>query len=341
MQTFRLGRTGLTVSRSAFGALPIQRIPVEESTRILRRAVDGGINFFDTARNYTDSEEKVGAAFDGMRQKLIIATKSKATNADVIRKDIQTSLNNLRTDYVDIYQFHNTKTVPMPDDGTMRYETFLELKASGAIRFIGLTAHSVDNAIKAVKSGLYDTVQFPFSLLASGKDLELPGLCRDADVGFLAMKAVGGGLIRNIPATFAFLRHQGNVLPLWGIQKMEELEEFLTLEKNPPAWNKSMEEAAEAEKTSLGKSFCRACGYCLPCPAEIEIPTVARLMLLLGRAPWKRFATPEWVQKIAKAHDCTHCDACKSRCPYELDTPALVAENASGYEKFMREKGVI
>ena len=341
MQTLRLGRTELHVGRVAFGALPIQRIAIEDSTRILHRAVDAGITFFDTARNYTDSEEKMGAALSGMRHKIIIATKTNGTDAAKIRQDIQTSLSNLRTDYVDIYQTHNPKTVPLPGDGTGRYETFLELKASGAIRFIGLTAHSVDNAIKAVQSGLYDTVQFPFSLLASGKDLDLPGMCRDADVGFLGMKGLGGGLIRNIPAAFAFTRRYDNVLPLWGIQTLAELEEFLALDAAPPAWDHSMEEAVQAETAALGKSFCRACAYCLPCPAKIEIPTVARLMPLLGRSPWQRFATPEWQEKIAKTKDCTLCGACKTRCPYELDTPALVAENAAGYRRFMQEKGVL
>lgn len=341
MQTLRLGRTGLHVGRVAFGALPIQRIPVAESTRILHRAVEAGVTFFDTARNYTDSEEKVGAALSGMRSKLVLATKTKGDDEARIRKDIQTSLTNLRTDYVDVYQIHNPKTVPLPDDGTKRYETFLELKASGAIRFIGLTAHSLDNAVKAVKSGLYDTVQFPFSLLASDKELELPGLCRDADVGFLGMKGIGGGLIRNIPAAFAFTRRHDNVLPLWGIQTLAELEEFLALDSVPPVWDHKMEEAVNVEKAALGKSFCRACAYCLPCPAKIEIPSVARMMLLLGRSPWQRFSGPDWQEKMARTKECTQCGACKTRCPYELDTPALVAENAAGYERFMREKGVL
>jgi predicted aldo/keto reductase-like oxidoreductase len=342
MHMLRLGRTELIVSRVAFGALPIQRISSEETTRILRKAVEGGVTFFDTARSYSNSEEKLGMAFaGGLRQKLIIATKTHAGDAEGIRKDIRTSLANLRSDYVDLYQFHNPKTVPLPGDGTNRYETFLELKKSGAVRFIGITNHSLSNAMQAVESGLYDTLQFPFSLLADDKEVHLVQRSRKADMGFLGMKGLGGGLIRNIPATFAFTRRFDNVLPLWGIQRMEELEEFLALDASPPVWDKRMADAVAAEKNALGQAFCRGCGYCLPCPAHIEISVVARMGMLLNRSPWERFATPEWQTKIAGVNQCMRCNACKSRCPYELDTPTLVADNASAYRRFMKEKGVL
>jgi predicted aldo/keto reductase-like oxidoreductase len=340
MQTLRLGRTNLVVGRVGFGALPIQRISFEESARILRRAVEAGVTFFDTARSYSDSEEKLGAAFPGLREKLIIASKTTGGDEEGIRKQIKISLTNLRTDYLDIYQFHNPKTVPLPGDGTGRYETMLDLKASGAIRFIGLTAHSLDRALSAVGSGLYDSVQFPFSLLSDKRELELAVKAREAGVALLGMKALGGGMIRNIPAAFAFTWRYDNLLPLWGIQRMAELEQFLALGENPPAWDDAMQQEAEAEKASLGPSYCRGCGYCLPCPAKIEIPVTARMSLLLARSPWQRWTSPEWQEKMARVDECTHCEACKSRCPYGLDPSAMVAEHWKAYKSFLKEKGL-
>jgi len=340
MSTLRLGKTELVVNRLAFGALPIQRVPLDEAKRILQRAYDGGINFFDTARGYTDSEEKIGAALSPVRKNIVIATKAKSDTGEGVTQLLETSLRTLKTDYVDILQIHNPKKVPAPDDGTGRYEAMLAARQAGKIRFIGLSAHALDNAVATVTSGLYDTVQFPFSLLANARELEFPGVCAAADVGFIAMKGLGGGLIRDIPAAFAFTRRFDNVLPIWGIQRMEELEQFLSLHADPPVWDKHMETVAEREKNSLGGDFCRACGYCLPCPADIEIPTVARLMLMLGRGPWQNQVTPAARAKIARAADCIQCGDCKSRCPYELDTPALVRQHWEGYQQFLKEKGI-
>jgi predicted aldo/keto reductase-like oxidoreductase len=216
----------------------------------------------------------------------------------------------------------------------------LAARRAGKIRFIGLTAHSVDVAMQAAQSGLYDTVQFPLSYLSGGKDLALPGICREADVGFLAMKALGGGLIRNIPAAFAFLRGHDNVLPLWGIQKMEELEEFLALSATPPVWDETMEASVEQDRRELGAAFCRGCGYCMPCPAEIEISFVARVELLLGRAPLQKVMDAEGRAKVAKAADCTQCGECRSRCPYGLDAPELVRCNAEFFHGYLRRHGM-
>ncbi len=336
MDTIRLGRTELQVTRLGFGALPIQRISLAEAERILRRAVDAGVNFIDTARAYTDSEEKIGSALGDQRHKIILATKGRAIDAKALEDSLHTSLKNLRTDYVDIFQFHNPNTVPVPDDGSGVYEAALAAKKAGKIRFLGLTAHSVDNAFQAARSGFYDTVQFPFSLLSSGRDLEVPGVCSENDIGFIAMKAVGGGLIRNIPAAFAFIRHYENVVPIWGIQRMEELEEFLALEAAPPTWDEALQRAAAIEREELGQSFCRGCGYCLPCPADIDIPFVARVMLMLRRAPASSSLLPEHKAKIDQAFSCLHCGACKPRCPYHLDTPELVRKNAEGYREYLK-----
>ena len=337
METIRLGRTGIVVNRLGFGALPLQRTSLDEAVGILHKAVDSGVNFFDTARMYSDSETKLGAALTGVRQRVIIATKTVAKDVAGIEADLAKSLAELQTDYLDIYQVHNAKSVPKPGDG--RYELLERLKQAGVIRAIGLTAHSLDVAVEAVQSGLYETVQFPFSLLASEGELALAKACEAADVGFIAMKALAGGLITNIPAAFCYIARFRHVLPIWGVQSMAELDEFISLEAAPPAWGTAMEQAAAKEHEALEGTFCRGCGYCLPCPQDIAIPYIARLNRLLRRSPWRTYATPEWKAKMEAAKSCTHCNACAARCPYGLDPAGLVAENVLDYAQFMREQG--
>ena len=190
-----LGSTGITVNKNGFGALPIQRISDEDAVYLVRKAYEGGITFFDTARCYTDSEKKVGMALEGIRDKVFIATKTMADTVEEFWKDLGTSLENLRTDYIDLYQFHNPSFCPKPGDGTGLYEAILEAKAQGKVRHIGITNHRLAVANEAIDSGLYETLQFPFCYLATDKDLELVSRCRDANMGFIAMKALSGGLI--------------------------------------------------------------------------------------------------------------------------------------------------
>ncbi len=338
MRTIRLGSTGLEVSGVSFGALPIQRISLEEAGRILRRAYDGGVNFFDTARAYTDSEEKIGAALSGVRHAIVIASKSKADTPEGITRDIDTSLAALKTDYIDVFQIHNPATVPLPGDGTGRYEAMLEAKKAGKIRHIGLTNHRFERAVQAAESGMYEVIQYPFSILSSEKEMDFTRRCKELGVGFIAMKALSGGLVQHIAAAYAFMRRFDNVVPIWGIQKMEELEEFLGLEANPPAWDAAMQALVDQEQKELGKNFCRGCGYCLPCPVGINIPMLARMRLFLQRGPWRREVSPEAQEKYAKADDCINCGECATRCPYELNPAALVREHYAYYKTFVAEK---
>lgn len=340
MPTVHLGRTGLSVNQTGFGALPIQRVSFEETGRILNRALDAGVNFIDTARAYSDSEEKIGRAIASRRSEYILATKTRPVDAAGVAESIDASLKLLKTDYIDIFQAHNPKKLPVPGDGTGCYDGLLAAKKAGKCRFIGLTAHSYEIAIEGARSGLYDTVQYPFSMLSTGPDLAVPEVCKENNVGFIAMKAVAGGLIRNIPAAFAFMRRFAHVLPIWGIQRMEELEQFIALDKNPPAWDAAMEQAAAAELAELGASFCRGCGYCLPCPADIEIPKIARIMLFLHRAPVAGLTSPKEREGVARVQECIECGACIPRCPYGLNPQQLVKSNAEGYARFLEENGL-
>ena len=334
MQTVRLGRTGLIVTKNGFGALPIQSVGMEEAKKILRKAYDGGINYFDTARFYTDSEEKLGEALSDVREKIIISTKTMSTTVEGFWEQLHTSLKLLKTDYIDIYQFHNPSFCPKSGDGTGLYEAMLEAKAKGMIRYIGITNHRLTVAEEAVRSGLYDTLQFPFSYLAGEKEEALVKLCEENDVGFICMKALAGGLITRSDVAYAFLS-QYNVAPIWGIQRESELDEFLSYNDAPPAMNEEIEQFVEKERRELAGDFCRGCGYCMPCPVGIEINNCARMSLLLRRSPIAGHLTPETQAKMKKIEDCLNCGKCKSKCPYGLDTPALLKKNYEDYKTFL------
>ncbi|HEX9025046.1 MAG TPA: aldo/keto reductase [Clostridium sp.] len=334
MDKIRLGRTNLMVTKSGFGALPIQRVSFEEAKKILRKAYENGINFFDTARVYSDSEEKIGYSLSDVRNNIIIATKSAAKDKKTLLKDIETSLSKLKTDYIDILQLHNPDILPDPDDSESLYAGLLEAKKIGMIRFIGITNHRIKNALDAVASGLYDTVQFPLSSLSADVDLKLIEECKKSDVGVIAMKALSGGLITNAASTFAFLRQFDNLVPIWGIQKESELNEFIALEKNLPKLDEAMWAIINKDRAELAGDFCRGCGYCMPCPAGIEIPTSARITLLLGRSPYKGFLKDEFKEKMERINNCIACGNCKNHCPYKLDTPNLLKRELKNYEEF-------
>lgn len=338
MATVKLGKTGIVTDKNGFGALPIQRVSDDEAVRILQKAYDGGVTFFDTARFYTDSEHKLGLAFKGMRDKVIIATKTAAKNADEFRKDIRTSLDNLQTDYIDIYQFHNPSFCPKPGDGTGLYEAMLEAKQNGMIKHIGITNHRLKVAHEAIDSGLYETLQFPFCYLASDEDIELVTKCKQADMGFIAMKALSGGLITDSRAAYAFEAEFDNVLPIWGVQRESELDEFLSYVTNPPAMTDDIRALIDNDRKQLQGDFCRGCGYCMPCPAGIEINNCARMSLLLRRSPSELQLAPEVQAKMMKIEDCMHCGHCRSMCPYHLDTPALLAKNLEDYKNVLSGK---
>lgn len=340
MGNVTLGSTGITVNKNGFGALPIQRISDEDAVHLIRKAYEGGITFFDTARCYTDSEVKLGLALEGIRDKVYIATKTMSVTVEGFWEDLETSLRNLKTDYVDIYQFHNPPFCPKPGDGTGLYEAMLEAKAQGKIRHIGITNHRLAVAEEAIQSGLYETLQFPFCYLASDRDIALAEQCRQADMGFIAMKALSGGLITNSRAAYAYLDQFEQVLPIWGVQRERELDEFLAYVTEPPVMTEELKALIENDRKLLQGEFCRGCGYCMPCPAGIEINNCARMSLLIRRSPSAAQLTPEVQEKMARIKECLHCGRCSSRCPYGLDTPALLEKNLKDYEEILAGKAL-
>lgn len=337
MKNVTLGKTGITVPQNAFGALPIQRADKDTAVKILRKAYAGGMNFFDTARAYSDSEEKLGMAFGGMdvRDKMYIATKTMAHTPEEFWEQLDTSLKLLKTDYIDIYQLHCADRCYAPGDGTGMYECMLKAKEQGKIRHIGITAHKIQVAFDIAESGLYETLQYPFSYLSSEREIELVKLCKKNGVGFIAMKGLSGGLITRSEAAMAFISQFDNVLPIWGIQRESELDEWLAYFENTPKMTDEIREYIESEKEELSGEFCRGCGYCMPCPAGILINNCARMSLMLRRAPSKAWLTDAMQAEMKKIENCLNCGQCKSKCPYELNTPELLKKNYEDYKKVL------
>ena len=332
----RLGRTNLEVNKNGFGALPIQRCTMAEAVEILKKAYENGIDFFDTAHFYTDSEEKMGNAFEDIdRDKIYLASKTAAETPEDFWNDLKTSLNSLKTDYLDLYQFHNISFVPKEDDEL--FKAMLEAKEKGMVRHIGITTHKITFAHEAIESGLYETLQYPFSYLSGEEEISLVEKCNDLDVGFIAMKAMGGGLITNSKASYAFLNQFDNVLPIWGIQKLSELDEFLSYDENTILTD-DLKSDIEKDKQELGENFCRGCAYCMPCPEEINISLCARMSLWIRRFPSEPYLTEEYQDMMMKTLDCIECYSCADKCPYELDIPQLLKENYEDYQNVLSGK---
>lgn len=338
MDNMRLGKTNLEVNKNGFGALPIQRRDERDSIEILKTAYDNGIDFYDTARFYTDSEEKLGKAFEDIRENIYIATKTGMETVDEFWNDLETSLNELKTDYVDLYQFHNISFCPKEDDEL--YQAMLEAKNQGLVKHIGITTHKITIAHEALDCGLYETLQYPFSYLSGPEELELVEKCRQLDVGFIAMKAMGGGLIKNSKASFAYINQFDNVLPIWGIQKLSELNEFLSYDENT-VLDKELKKDIENDKKELGENFCRGCGYCMPCPEGINVSLCARMSLWIRRFPTEPNMDEKTQEIMKKTLDCTECYSCVDKCPYELDIPELLKENYEDYKNVLTGKTVI
>ena len=332
MKNVTLGSTGITVVQNCFGALPIQRRDKETAVKILRKAYEGGFRFFDTARAYTDSEEKLGEAFSIYdRDSYILTSKTMSRDTEGFWKDLETSLRNLRTDHIDIYQFHEVHQCYRPNDGTGMYEAMEEAKRQGKIRHIGITTHLLPVAEEIIESGLYETLQYPMSYLSSDREIDLIRKCKDHSMGFIAMTSLAGGLLTKTRACMGFASQFDNLVPIWGIQKEEELEQWLSYMNEDVELDDELRAFIEKEKAELSGDFCRACGYCMPCPAGIEINNCARMSQLIRRAPSAQFLTEEWQAKMEKITECLHCYHCASRCPYQLDTPKLLEKKLEDY----------
>lgn len=344
MQKIRLGQTGLMVTRVGFGGIPIQRLPESEAIKVIRKAIDLGINFIDTANAYTDSEVKIGKAIAGKRDTLVLATKSQAADFETCQDHINKSLSQLGTDYVDIFQFHQVGDDKklgqiLGPKGAM--EAASKAKSEGKVGHIGFTSHILPMAVKMVKTGLFETVQVGFNFMSTEPIDELIPLTQEMDAGFIAMKPMAGGMFTDARLSFRFLAQYPTVVPIPGIEKAGEIEEIVGIvksnyEKVEPLTQKELR-AIESVKEELGKQFCHRCDYCQPCPEKIAISAVLVYMSFTKRMTNKQ-VLEGWVAKaVEKGKSCTECGQCEERCPYELPIRELIKENITYYEQFKQK----
>lgn len=334
MKYIPLGNTGLTVTRPAMGCLPVQRCDTDDAVRLLQAAYDGGIRYFDTANAYSDSEKKIGLALSDVRKDIVISTKSGARDKATVLAHIENSLKMMKTDYIDLFQFHQVTSMPDPNDPNGAYAAALEAKERGWIRHIGFTSHRVNIAEECIASGLFETCQFPFSYISDERDISLAEKCKKAGMGFIAMKGLAGGMLTNPRACHAFMNQFDNVVPIWGIQKLEELKQWLAAADEDPKIDDELAAVISRDRKELAGNFCRSCGYCMPCTVGIEIMNCARMDMLLRRSPWQQYMSDEWYAKMQKINDCINCRQCVSKCPYGLDQPSLLKYMLKDYNEF-------
>ncbi|MDR3565215.1 MAG: aldo/keto reductase [Negativicutes bacterium] len=327
------GKTGLKVSELGFGGIPILRLETSEAVRILRHAFDRGITFYDTANAYKDSEEKMGIAFEGIRDKVVIATKTLKRDAAGATEHLENSLRMLRTDYIDLYQLHQVaqakdwETIIAPG-GAM--EVAVKAQQEGKIRHIGVTSHSLSMAIKLIKTGLFSSIQFPFNFIET-EATELHAVARDLNLGILAMKPFAGGVIDNAELAFKYLRQYPDVLAIPGYDSVDAVDGIIAIYERQNVVEEADRQKMDEYRAELGKQFCRRCEYCQPCPSGVMItpamgyPVIAHRMSPKVSVPWSQKAMESTLQ-------CTECGLCVTRCPYELPIPELLKKNYSLYE---------
>ena len=338
MERVRFGRTGLDVSRVALGGIPIMRRPLDDAADIVEEAINLGINFIDTANSYADSEVKIGAGIKGIpREDIILATKSGAKDKQTLSKHLDLSLKQLGVDYVDIYQLHNI--LPSSHDIVFgpggAFEGLTEAIAAGKVRFPGFSSHSVPFAIEIMREGVFDTVQLPFNYIDTMAEEEAIPLAKELDMGFIAMKPMGGGLLYDASLSFRYLMQFDSIIPDPGIEKIEEIREIVGIVESHQTLTDEDRAAIESLRKEMGSSWCHRCDYCQPCPQGIPINSA-----LSARSFLKRYSLEQawvWVGKaIEKARDCTECRECVSRCPYGLDIPVLLKENVVYWETYSK-----
>lgn len=347
MEKIRLGKTNLMVTRVGFGGIPIQRCTDDEAVTVVERCLDLGLNFIDTANAYTTSEERIGRAIARRkREDLIIATKTQHRERDKIGEHLELSLKRLGTDYIDLYQFHqvgdreNLDKVLEPDGPMVVLEKALK---EGRIRHIGLTSHSMEIAKEAVKTGRFETIMFPFNFITVEAAEELIPLAREHDVGFIAMKPMGGGMLQNATLAFKYLMQFPDVALIPGIEKPWEIEEIVNIVEGSLEMTEDEKGEMQRLRDELGTRFCRRCNYCQPCTEGIPISTVMIMGSFFKRFPPERLFSGNLADAMDKAPECSDCGECEERCPYDLPIREMMAENLKMYQearqKYQAQKG--
>ena len=332
----RLGKSGLEVSRVGFGAIPIQRLSEQQAVKVIRRALDGGVNWIDTANGYGNSEERIGKAIEKYpRSEVLVFTKATGRDPKTLREQIELSLQRLQTPYIDLYQFH---IVPDPQtwrimQGNGTFDLVREYRERGKIRHIGASAHSREAALAVIEHPEIEVLQFPFNFIVEDQGRELVDACRSKDIGFIAMKPFGGGALEDASACIRYLLAVPDIVADPGFEHVEEVDEVLSLWKEGAALSDENRRTIERLRRELGTRFCRRCGYCLPCPQEVQIVTLMTMGTLVKRFPADRLSEG-WIAGAAESIDaCIQCGECEEKCPYKL---SIIEEIHRGAEAFQR-----
>lgn len=333
MEYRTLGKTGLRISRMGFGGIPIQRIDKEGTRSLMKELLEAGVNYIDTARGYTVSEEYLGYGLEGIRDQFVLATKSMARTKEAMAADIETSLGNLRTDYIDLYQVHNPSMEQleqvMAEGGAL--EALKEAKAAGKIRHIGLTAHSAAVFARALELDWVETIMFPYNIVENQGE-ELIRKCGEKNVGFVCMKPLAGGAIEDATLALRYVCSNPDVtVVIPGMAEARELEENVTACENSMPLTKEEEEKLEAVKKQLGTNFCRRCNYCAPCTVGINIPSVFLFAGYLERYDLGDWARDRYQSLSVKASACVECGECETRCPYHLPIREMLKKCAAEF----------
>ena len=315
-----LGKTGLKVSKLGFGGIPIQRIDAAGTRALMERLVEAGVNYIDTARGYTVSESYLGEALEGIRDHFILATKSMGRTREAMAAEIETSLKNLRTDYIDLYQCHNPTLEQLDqiiaEGGAL--EALLEAKAAGKIGHIGLTAHSLAVFEKAMELDWVETIMFPYNIVET-HGLDLIARCKEKNIGFIDMKPLAGGALEDAPLAIRYvLANQDVTLTIPGMADPAELEQNLAAAADTAPLSPAELEKIDTIRRELGNNFCRRCNYCAPCTVGINIPSVLLFEGYLSRYGLGEWAKGRYATLPVKASDCIECGVCETRCPYHL-----------------------
>jgi predicted aldo/keto reductase-like oxidoreductase len=339
MKKVKLGRTGLMVSRVGMGGIPIQRPPFDEAVRIVQKAIDLGVNFFDTSIGYGDSELRIGKAIEGRSDEVILATKGSWRSEERASETIEGSLKRLNVDRINIWQFHNIPTIEslgqvLAEGGAI--EAARKAIDEGRIGHLGMSTHNLDVALKAVDSGCFETIQFPFNFISNEAVDELLPLARKNDVGFIGMKPFAGGNILDANLAIKYVLQFENVVPDPGIEKVEEIEEIIGIVNG--SWELALDEHRRIEEIheELGTRFCRQCLYCMPCPQGVNI-----WMLMITKGMYRLWPLDnffEWMKEpIESGSNCIQCGECEQKCPYQLPIREMIKENIDFYEKVAQE----
>jgi len=335
-----LGRSGLAVTELGVGGIPLITCGVEEAADLIRYCVARGLTFFDTANMYADSELKMGRALAPVRDQVVIATKTGARDRATAAEHLAKSLRDLQTDHIDLYQVHNLSTEEHLEQilapGSV-YAFLEEAKKEGRIGHIGVTSHNPTVALKAIRTGLFETLQFPFNFVETEPVEELFPAARELGLGLIGMKPLGGGILERAELCFRFLQEYPDLVPIPGIKAREEIDQILSLYEDRRPLSGAEREEIKAIQAELGERFCHRCGYCMPCPEGIDIP-----MVFLFKAQTKRFPVKQVLEtskeRMEKAEGCQECGQCVEKCPYDLPIPEMIQETLDHYREFCRQQ---